>query len=804
MRSLLLICTMLVTAAGAAAQQQTVPQRVNLTGKVAAPDGSGLASAAISIRGARDTVLVAGTLTGNEGGFQIPGLSPGRYSVRVSLVGYTPVSLEVDVAAGATSVSVGVIRLSANPIALDPLEVSGARAPVVLGADRTIYDTRQMPVAEAGVAADVLRHIDELEVDFNGRVTMRGDRPVVIHINGRPAPLRGEQLQEFLQQMPGKSIARVEVLPNPSARYDPEGMGGIVNIVLRTDAPLGVSGNVGANANTVGARGLSGRIAVQKGRVTFFGGGSGTMSRLQNERFDLRESLRTSPASVFEQTSSSRGENLIAFGDFSLEYKVGAQTTAWANGYASSHAHDTRSEVTHSIYTDREGFSDWFVRHVEATSPHTFVDWGVGIKRGEDSRTSELTADLRWNENRARTNTRTLRTESLDAARIGETQRDGSSEVTGVWTLRADYRYPFGGRGAIATGFAASRRNLNEDERREIHNAASGSAVVKPNENTFDYHESIEAAYITADMNAGRFTGQLGLRGELASARFHNGNPSDELMNEYRSLFPSVNLAYRIDDTRILRIGYSKRVGRPPAHLLNSHRASTDPTVRLQGNPALGPNYTHTVNAELAWVGTRGTLRFAPYYRKAFDSWEQVRTLQDDGIMLITWANTATVRQAGTTLTLARPASGRIGGSLNAALYHNLIDATNISADYRRASIRWSTGATAQLKLSDLATATLNANYMAPRDLPQGRMGASLNSSVGLRQQVLARTATISLMIMDPFDLHRFNMQSHDQTFVQRSRTAPRIRGASVAFTWNMGKQPRQQSRRETDVPPGD
>lgn len=802
MRSLIFMCTALVISfGGAGAQQMASAQQVDLTGRVAAPDNSGLSAAAISVRQTGDTTIVAGALTGADGRFHLPGLPAGSYTLRVSLIGYAPVTLHVNARTGEPTVSVGVVRLTASPVALDAVEVAAAVSPVVLAADRTIHDTRQMPAAEAGAAADVLRHIDELEVDFNGRVTMRGDRPVVIHINGRPAPMRGEQLQEFLRQMPGRSIARVEVLPNPSARYDPEGMGGIVNIVLRTDAPLGLSGSIGANANTRGARGLNGRIAVQKGRFTFFGGGSGMMSRHEIELFDLRQSLRTS--SFFEQTSSSRSDNLIAFGDFSLEYKVGEQTTAWANGYASSHSHETTSEVDHSVYTDPEKYSDRFVRHVDAVSPHTFVDWGIGFKRGGQPGAGELTADLRWNENSARTSTEALRIESLDGGRVGELQRDRSSESTGVWTLRSDYVRPFGKRGAVAAGLAVSRRDLDDDARREIGDAGPDGPSDSENRNIFEYRESVEAAYITADLNAGRFTGQFGLRGELARARFHNGNVAEALSNEYRSLFPSVNVAYRIDDARTLRIGYSKRVGRPPTHFLGAYRVSADPTVRMQGNPELGPNYTHTLNSEFSWVGSRGTLRLAPYYRKTYDNWDQIRTLGDDGILLMTWTNTATVRQAGSTLTLSRPAHGRIGGSLNIGLYHNVIDATNVSTEYQRSSLRWSAGTTAMIKLSELATATVNANYMAPRDMPQGRMGASLNSSFGLRQQLLSRKATISLMIMDPFDLQRFNMQSSDQTFVQLSRTTPRMRGASVGFTWNIGKPPQQHSRRETDAPPG-
>lgn len=165
-----------------------------------------------------------------------------------------------------------------------------------------------MVAAKGGKAIDVLRNVPELEVDMNGKVTMRGNQSVEIHLNGRKAPLRGEALTNYLQQMPGDRISKVEVIPNPSAKHDPEGMGGIVNIVMKDNADLGLSGNVSMNANSRMHRGFGTRINYQKGRFTLFSGGNLSFHDNTSSLYDLRRNLLASPVTLFEQNGASENQ----------------------------------------------------------------------------------------------------------------------------------------------------------------------------------------------------------------------------------------------------------------------------------------------------------------------------------------------------------------------------------------------------------------------------------------------------------------------------------------------------------------
>src|SRR5690606_28560827 len=310
--------------------RETGPGRV--TGAVVDETGAPVAAAAVTLlaAGDADSAAVAQALASEPGRFRLDGIPLGRYRLRITHIGYAPLTTdEVVLTAAVPAVDVGALRLTAQAIALDAIEAAAERAPVVLQADRTVYDAKQTAAA-AGNATDVLRSVPELEVDINGNVTLRGGQPVAIHLNDRPAPLKGEALTNFLQQLPGDSIVRVEVVPNPSAKHDSEGTGGIVNIVLSEDADLGLSGSLSASVSSRMTRGLSARLNYQRGRLTLFTGTSLNLSDNRFDTYDLRENLLVEPVTLIEQRGTSDDAGLFNMFDVTAELRVGERGTLWA------------------------------------------------------------------------------------------------------------------------------------------------------------------------------------------------------------------------------------------------------------------------------------------------------------------------------------------------------------------------------------------------------------------------------------------------------------------------------------------
>ena len=210
---------------------------------VDAASGQPIPSGSITVFRAADSAVVNGGTTRADGSFQIDGLADGRYTVRLRALGFTPVVRpDIVLSANHMAVDLGTITLSSVPAAIAGQVVTVQREDVALSPDRNSYSTKNMTTASGGTAVDVLRNVPSVEVDASNQVSLRGNQGVVVQINGRSSPLKGEQLGNFLAQLPASAVKNVEVSTNPSAKNDPEGSAGIINIVLNQDADIGWSG----------------------------------------------------------------------------------------------------------------------------------------------------------------------------------------------------------------------------------------------------------------------------------------------------------------------------------------------------------------------------------------------------------------------------------------------------------------------------------------------------------------------------------------------------------------------------------
>src|SRR5438105_8765810 len=253
------------------AQQQAPGGEVR--GSIVAADSGGAAvpRPAIAVRNKSDGKLVTGTYGAEDGTFRIQGLRPGTYYLRVGGIGFTPLNTpEFTIAPTSPVADVGSIKLSRVSVQLQSVQITGEKPTVIIEPDRNTYKAKDVAPAAAN-ASDVRQATPSVEGDADGKVSLRGNENVAIQINGRPTPIKGPQLAAYLKQIPANIVERIEVVPNPSAKYDPEGMAGIINIVLKANADLGLSGGLNAGFATATRFNTGTNLGYQQGRVTLFG-----------------------------------------------------------------------------------------------------------------------------------------------------------------------------------------------------------------------------------------------------------------------------------------------------------------------------------------------------------------------------------------------------------------------------------------------------------------------------------------------------------------------------------------------------
>jgi ferric enterobactin receptor len=779
------------------AQVPTAAGRIS--GQVITADGQPLENVGITLRSAADSAVVSGALTDRTGRFRIDGLRPGGYLLRVSALGYKPRNSEViELAAASPQLDMGVIELEVSAVELDAIEAAAERDAVVIESDRTTYNVKAMPVAASGTVTDVLRSVPELEVDINGNVKMRGNQAVAVHVNGRPAPMQGEQLATFLQQLQGNRVDRVEVLPNPSAKYDPEGMGGIVNIVLKENSDLGLSGSLNATATTPHGWRSNGRLNYHKGRLTLFSGAGIGAQRWNDRSDDTRRNLVMQPITVVDQDSRMVRRMPHRSVDWTAELKVGRQAHLWSNGYVSSASTNSDGSTAYRI-TSGNVVRDSHDQLDTTGGGFDVFRLGGGFKQVFEARREEFTVDFTVFD---RDDVSNLVQERLIRIRSGasadlprEHLLNDIDRSNRNITAQADYFRPFGS-GRLELGLSSWQR-LNANDNRLFN---TRQATAPDLHSGYDYAETVTAAYTTLSRTLGKFSAQAGLRLEHTATTFESRVADASFDQGYMTLFPSFNVMYSPRAGRSARLLYSRRIGRPGAFYLDPFVPSTDPLSISLGNPRLQPTYADSYRADLTWTGSRGTMRIAPYYLRTSNIWEQIRTVDLDAVATNMWMNGSHASTVGSNFTLSLPSAGRVSGSATANLRHHTRDGRNIAADLQRTAVLWSAGANLMARVTGTMTAQFSGDRFSPSTTLQGRNPGWSYSTFALRQQVLGNKGSISLNVNDPLRLSSAEVSTRSHaTYTQTSTVRYQTRSATLGFTYSFGRTPQQQSRRPAE-----
>ncbi len=809
MRSLIFRAGLLAALLALFASPALSAQAGTVTGTVVeAPSGRPLAAVTVTLRSAADSSRAVGGTTDAAGRFRIANVAAGRYALQASLLGYSA-HRRADVAIAAEGTDLGRIELASATLQLEEVRVVTQAATAVVAADRTIYSTRDMPVAAGGMATDVLRSVPELEVPPTGGVQLRGTTPQ-IHINGRPAPMQGESLDLFLQQFPADRIERIEVIPNPSARFEAEGSGGIVNIVLKKDVDLGLSGNLFVNGGTQGEAGGGGRLTYQRGRWTFFGGGFARRSDRRTSNYDLRRNLVTDPVTLLETEGWNDREGLSGNLDLTTEWKLTERSTLrgqlgmWRNGF------DADGLTAYTQFTADSTPTLRYDRGMINENTRLSANFGGGIRHrfGPEGRDDhELSVDVERrtgdSENRSRIRRRTLGLDGSDTDLPVELTLDENEEGESETELSAFYVRPFGEGGRIEAGY---RWDVEETEEARVLDVFADEDETVASIATltgFGYREVLHSGYFTASRKLGAFSVQGGLRAEGADTRLTVEGADSVYRNSFFSLFPSANVRWELAGGRELRLSYSRRVRRPMVWVLNPVNRSNDPLYRNVGNPDIDPSYTHSLSLDASWTRPFGTVRVSPYYRRTVDEWAQIRTVDAQGVSTSTWENLASTESYGTSLTVSVRPIGGISGNASVSGSREVRNASNLATNYSGESLRWSARASLSGNVTEKMAVQAMGNYTPAYEVPQGRISSSLMTHVGIRQQLMNDRVTLNLMVTDPFDLYRSSFTTRDPTHVQIGRSRWSARAAVLSASYSFGRPPRDRGRtRESDEGP--
>ena len=764
-----------------------------------------IAGASVAVRGATDSSLVGGGFANAEGVFRIEGLRPGRYVVRVRLLGYSPVVKSAVLTPAAPLADLGKIELKAAVAELSAVAVTAEQSEVAVAPDRTAYNVKDMPAASGGSAVDVLRNVPSIEVDGDDKLSLRGNENVVVQINGRISPMRGDQLSGFLAQLPANMVAKVEVVANPSAKNDPEGMAGIINIVLKENTDLGTSGGVTVGGATTGGYNASGNVGYQKGALTLFANYGFMHESRTITGFSDRQGFVSGLAPFLEGDIGGSNKGISNSFNTTADYKLNARSTLSSNLVLSDRA-PTRSNdnLYRELDSDRALTSE-FLQSKLMTGTERSLDYALTYKHTTERQGDGLTAEARVNvghdHDDVRLGDQTLISSPTAATRASSLETNLTDESSRTGYLQADWTRTLGAHTKLESGYKGTLRRL--DNTFDVATSPdSGTSFVADmsRSNAFTYDEQVHAAYAVLSQSVGHFDLQGGLRAEQANTSFDLTSSGQPFDNSYRSLYPSAIAAYNIGDSRQIKLSYSKRVTRPDTRQLNPFGFREDALNQFKGNPYLLPEYTHAFELSFQQYFSKGSLQITPFARHTVNAIRFIRSLDTAGVFTTTFSNVATSDSYGTDVN-GSLRLGRLSGFGGFSAYQQVTDGSNLSSDVSNKAFGWSTRGNASLKVSPTLDLQGFIMYRAPMKNEQGRMSAMTMTNIAVRQKLMGDAASVTLRVMDPFNTMGMGFVTSDDTYYQMSRRRFGARGLNLSFNYTFGQQPKFREREREQQP---
>lgn len=781
-----------------------------LVGKVIdSASGEPLRVATVSILSASDSVLVTGALTERDGSFSITGMRPGRYYARVSYLGYAPRIIDhVVVTAAPSPIRLGAIALVPGAIKGQEVSVTAQRDFMTVEIDRTSYRAADMPVAAGGSATDVLRNIPSIEVDVDGSVSLRGNQNVVVLLNGRALTMSGEALTSFLQNLPANSIDRIEVIPNPSAKYDPEGMSGIINIVLKEQGSRGLSGGVNAGAGTQDSYSAGVNLAYGNGAWNLYGNygvNAGSRSFLGEREQEWRHSSR---ADQLQQSSSDSSSWIGQVLNASAELSIAPQHSLSLNTILSRRNDESGGA---SRYSEQSNGSP--SRRYDRTNASENVGFGMDYRLGykwvTEASKHELSVETRYTRNiDERTTGYSQMSRALDETPISDSvayqnvrQHDGS------WTasLQLDYVRPVGDGGRVESGYLGERERIDGDFFSERLDRTT--ETYRPDialNNRFTYDREFHAVYGIYAHDFGTFGAQVGARVEQAMTTFALLTIDSAYDNDYFSVFPSAYVTYKPSDAVYVKASYSRRINRPWTDILNPFVSQDDPTFSEIGNPLIKPEYIDAVELSLSHFTDATSLTLTPYYRRTTDVIRRYGSIDSNGVGTVTFKNFDNSVSLGTDIVASLRLGERYNIFASFSLFQMTTDASNVEEGLGSDAFGWNGRLNATLGLLPGMDMQLTYFYRAPWMLEGGGAVAAMQSGdIALTQKLLDNRLRIGLRVSDVLDQRRFSVTRNADDFDISFWRKPSSRAAMLTASYTFGtperRRPTPQSSGEPD-----
>lgn len=788
-------------------------------------------------------VLLDGMLSQQNGDFSFENLSAfGWFTLKISFVGYKlheqkiGFGLKMQDMGGQGGQNPGAlinkidkdlgnIKLQSSLKQLEEVTVDGTAPTMELRLDKKVFNVEKNITSTGGTAEDVLKSVPSVNVDMDGGVSLRNASPQIF-VDGKPTTLS-------LDQIPADAIESVELITNPSAKYDASGgQGGIINIVMKKQRKIGYNGNVRAGVDMRGKLNLGADINSRQGKINVFLSGMLNQRKSINNSETNRYNLIGFPKTNIFQKSTSVSEGYFGMGRGGIDWFIDNRNTITFSGnyvLGSFKPTDELNTRTDSLYDTGTPFSNY---KKKSNSGRNFNNTGASLqyKHLFPKEGRELTADLNYSGSIFKSNS-LYETQYYDIYNLPTgnkiIEKQNGSGTNQFITVQTDYVNPMGEKKKIETGVRASIKNfLNRSDNFLFNDSLNDYQSIAGQNNSYSFSDQVYAAYVTFSHQIEKFSYQAGLRLESS---LYNGeliNTTQKFHNQYPlSAFPSAAATYNINDKSDLQLNYARKVNRPNFFQLIPFTDYSDSLNLSRGNPSLKPEFTHSI--ELSYLrnfNRTNNFLVTGWYKNTTDlitryQVSEFDTLLNKNAIINTYANANSSYAYGLELTSKNTIQKWLDLTMNINFYNSVINGTNLQSDLTNEQFSYFAKANLTFKFLKNFSYQISGDYQSQTSVPvsssggggggnrgggggggmmfgggqsstlQGYVKPNYGIDMALKYEFLKnKTASLTLNVSDVFKTKKNQTYSESPYFTQNTSRVRDQQFFRLTFSYRFGK----------------
>lgn len=754
--------------------------------------------ATVMVYNQADSSFVAGSISGKSGEFDIK-LKPGKYYITVQFIAYKTITLnDITVDKSNKARDLGELMVTPDSALLDEIEVVADRTTVEMSLDKRIINVGSDMTSKASNAIEVLENVPSVTVDVDGNVSLRGDDGVRILIDGKVSGLAGISSRDALRSIQSDMIERIEIVTNPSVRYDAEGTSGIINIVLKKDRRRGFNGSIDLRTGFPLQAGLGINTNYRLNKVNLFATYSLNYRENIGGGTSHREFYRN-PTYVTDQDNERNRRNLSNTFRTGAEYNINPNNSlTFSIMYRYANNNNT-STITYNDFQPMETLLNKSQRVEEQKEKEPNLQYSLDYRKQFKKKDQLLTASFQYYNNTENSNSNI--TESILFAptlpfRPDIRQQTVQDQKESNLQMQADYFHPFWKKAKLETGVKLQMRDIaNIYQVQDMD--ASGNLIINPDfTNHFDYIEKILAAYAQFGNDVGRYSYQLGLRTEYSDIETKLYETNENSRNKYPDLFPSVHLTYKLTESDNVQVSYSRRIRRPGFWQLNPFRTYSDNRNIWSGNPGLRPVYTNAFETGYLKFWKKASFNANAYYRHSTDVFQRIERVNDEGISMSRPENFASNESFGLEFIGMASITKWFNLNGNVNLFRSMTQGEAYDIEYATDNYSWTSRMAAKFTIAKGFDSQLAFNYQGKMDTPQGSRLPSWSVDLGIGKDVLKSRGTITLNVRDLFNTRGHAFETFGENFYSKNE----FRWSSTTFTINFNYRINQQKKRNNEM----